>query len=400
MFLNSNTRDMKKILIIACVICFSITSCQELEIPVNNVPTISTGDAIDISSYSATLTGTSDIYKKKAGNCYFLISPYNNLNDSVRWYTANDSSIYTTKAKNLAPNTTYYYALCASDNKSEIRGDIKSFKTSSILSIHSIEFVPWGNQKPEALPYTYDIGTFIAYARNISPYSKTITEVTANKGLASWNYPATYPADTTNLKMFAYSPYSAFGSSFTGDSNFYIYTNKYNVDYLYGSSDNLNSTNPAADIKMHHALARIVFSITRSSDDNTGNEVSSLTIRSINGDNIIPSEGVVDIMTGDISIKDYLVDTERSFDSFIPDTKTPTNVEYLSLPTSFNDGEIMLELNYGTDQLVFMTLPTSNWESGYEYDYPVTIEDSKAEIGNVHVQPWSTNNGGSLVIYN
>ena len=45
-------KKIQSILVIALGVCAMLTSCQELDTPINNIPTIETGEATEITAIS------------------------------------------------------------------------------------------------------------------------------------------------------------------------------------------------------------------------------------------------------------------------------------------------------------------------------------------------------------
>ena len=56
-------KKIQSILVIALGVCAMLTSCQELDTPINNIPTIETGEATEITATSALLS-----FKSENGN--------------------------------------------------------------------------------------------------------------------------------------------------------------------------------------------------------------------------------------------------------------------------------------------------------------------------------------------
>jgi hypothetical protein len=88
-------------------------------------------------------------------------------------------------------------------------------------------------------------------------------------------------------------------------------------------------------------------------------------------------------------------DIVRYFTEFIPDTKTPTDIDVYFFPASYAAGK--LTLSFGS---IEVSLPACNWKAGYRYVYPVTISQDKMVLGDVQIVPWTNNDAGNININN
>jgi hypothetical protein len=399
-------KDMKKRLhILTIVLCagWAMSSCQDLTDPVNNMPTVATSSVSNVSIHRVYATGCKS-GGKSSDECYFLVSTSQDLSNAQKFVSdyssySNDVPVKGAYLENLQPATTYYYAFCASDGRTDIRGDIKSFKTSNILSINSVKLISWEDNDSVNVSSDYDIGTFVVYSN-----SSLLCRGTSNKEISrsgdscSWKYPVEISPDSTNLKVYAYSPYTILAYN---QSRVPAYVGTNDTDYLYGSSDEVTSNNPAAVITMHHALSRIIFSITSSSNNNTNDVFSRVSLQDNTHSQSIPVSGYLDLISGNFYGLTMRNNSGRSVSSFIPDTKTPTNIELLTIPMSFQENKIVFELHTSDpNHYVYAILPASSWKAGYQYVYSMEVDEAKAQINGVQVQPWKNNDSGSITINN
>lgn len=65
-------KKIQSILVIALGVCAMLTSCQELDTPINNIPTIETGEATEITATSALLSFKSENGKADCSLVYIL----------------------------------------------------------------------------------------------------------------------------------------------------------------------------------------------------------------------------------------------------------------------------------------------------------------------------------------
>ena len=110
----------------------AITACLEEKDPLNYAPTVSTGQATDITYTGATLSGTIQRNANSiVAECGILISQSRDMTSYTELRaSASSSASFTVNATGLTPGTVYYYCAYASSGYSEVRGDIRSFTTS------------------------------------------------------------------------------------------------------------------------------------------------------------------------------------------------------------------------------------------------------------------------------
>lgn len=375
--------------------CLILNSCQDVEEPVNNVPTVITDTVKDYSGRSAYLSGS--ISSKAKG--YFLISTSEDFTDArkIEAY-AKDENYFYAGVEDLTPGTTYYYVLCATDGRSEVRGQVQSFKTTAYLSIESVTMGQWGEDGAVAFVPEEPIGIFVA-----DSYSKEIYQRIGNWSVScnnsTWKLPEDILLPSNPQKMYAYHPYNKEVSSEIDGLHFPVYTYS-GIDYLYGSSEELSESHMTAHIEMKHAMARITFSITKSKESDTYEYVTlAYLCNNRNDDNAraISVEGTLDITSGGINPKFYYNDGIFRECKFQPNADKAEVIEMLAIPTSFAEGTVMFQLVIG-QQTLYVSLPAEKWEAGKQYDYPLQIVLSKLVLGDVHVEDWNNNEGGSITI--
>ena len=110
--------------------CLALVGCQEVEEPLNTVPTVVTGEPLYVSTNFVTFTGS----VSSRAECYFLISTSEDMSDAhqVDVYPYFDGDVTQLwqcpmELGDLQPGTTYYVVLCATDGRSEVRGNVVSF---------------------------------------------------------------------------------------------------------------------------------------------------------------------------------------------------------------------------------------------------------------------------------
>lgn len=363
------------------IACLLFNSCQEVEEPMNTVPVVVTDD---VEKYSAEFAYFSGSVSAK-GNYYFLVSTSEDLTDAWKKdaYGYQDETgkwSCGTEIGDLLPSTTYYVALCATDGRSEVRGNIVSFTTNGYLQIesvtkdkHPILFEEIGvyvtNQNNGILH-----GNIMAYGHNSYSLEKNIT-------LQEPAY------------VYAYAPYNK-ESNVKSLEDVEVLANG-EADCLYGrcevSPENLN-----ANVEMRSALAKLRFVITTDSKESIGIETVNLRNVWNNGEssNALSTRGKLNLTTGNITwnaedLSDgYFV---KVSDGIIKEGSSLT-VEMNVIPASFDNGEV--ELNLFTGKMITVPIAASMWEKGKGYEIPIhlELEPKEAKVGDYfyHDGTWSS----------
>lgn len=364
--------------------CLSLNSCQDVEEPANTVPTVVT-DVVE--KYSGNFAYVSGTVSSRA-ECYFLISTSEEMSDAqkieVYPYKNEEQTVWSCfrEIGDLQPGTTYYVTLCATDERSEVRGNTVSFTTSAYLSIESI--------KENGKDYNADIvGIYLATNQSVVPnFGNVRASRNANNG---YTLPRNIALTEPSYKVYAYSFYNEGNSPET--------LNGINVwargseDYLYGSCD-VTPSNPKANIDMHSALAKIHLNI--STDSKESISISSINLRNVESE-VLYISGTLDLATGKITPTS--IPGHDGIIKEIPngtiDATTSFNTEMQVIPTSFKDGEVELNVYVGR-QLIRTAIPAATWEAGKEYEIGITInseaDKTPAKIGDYFYSDgtWST----------
>lgn len=360
--------------------CLSLNSCQEIEEPQNTVPTVITDQVEKYSGEFAYFTGT----VTSRAECYFLISTSEDMSDARKEETyprKNEESGKWTcfkEVEGLQPGTTYYVMLCATDRRSEVKGNVVSFTTSAYLSIESV--------KKDGKNYDSDIiGIYLASDLVAVPnFGNLRATRNDNKGYAlPRNILLTQPAYT----VYAYSPYYE-GNSPEILNGINVWANG-TEDCLYGSCD-VTPSNPKANIEMQSALAKLYFNI--STDNKESVTISYINLRNVNQQSeteALSISGKLDLVTGKITptpVSGHDGIVMKVADGII-NANTSTHAEMLVIPTAFKDGEIELSVSVG-NQLIPIAIPAATWEAGKAYEIAIRVnvetDNTQAKIGDYY----------------
>lgn len=368
---------------------FILNACQEVESPVNNIPTVITGNVENVGTTYACLTGS----LTSSAQSYFLVGTSPDLSNAIQVeaFSSNDNK-YTGEIGNLSGNTTYYYALCATDGRTEIIGNILSFTTKSLLSIEQCIVNMWANDG--SVNFTPDdaIGTFL-FNENDAVHQDYGNIATYYRN-SSWSLPYEIGFDNQTFKLYAYYPYNKEVGTHAF-SDIPVTAKGNNIDYLYGCSENLNENNPNAHIEMSHALSKVTFYITKSENSDFAEWITNGNLRN-NNSKAISWDGIMNVVTGEVKPIFYENDGIIRSCEFQPQADKANVIEMYVIPTSFANNEVIFNLNWGN--IGSVSLPAEKWEAGKCYDYPLEITKTGLKLGEVKVEEWVNNNGGSIII--
>lgn len=359
--------------------CITFSGCQEVEDPVNNVPTVTTDVVEKFSSEFAYISGT----VSSRAECYFLVSTSEDLADARQVKAYGTVPKLSAEVGDLKPGTTYYCALCATDGRSVVKGNVQSFKTNSYLSIGSVE--PSSEIKSDI------IGTYVTNEKQ-EIFNFRYGNMETVRATPNWTLPFGVLLTDTPYTVYAYSPYHE-GTTRESLNGVNVWTRGTN-DYLYGKSEVVNSNKPSANIIMHSALAHLSFSI---STDNESITIASINLRNAHSTpEVLSIHGNMNIVTGTITPvaapgHDGIIVAPSNF---VVKKGTDKNIEMQVIPTSFTAGEVILMAYVGT-QRIYVPLPVAaTWEKGKNYEIAVKInaKEKMAEVGDFYYSDgtWSS----------
>lgn len=377
--------------------CLSLSGCQDVEEPANTVPTVITNAVEKYSGNFAYLSGT----VSSRAECYFLISTSEDMNDAqkveVYPYKNEEKGSWTCNRElgYLTPGTTYYVVLCATDGRSEVKGNVVSFTTNKNLRIANISVTPCGNseseEKTDFIPEDA-IGMFLTILDGDKLSVQDPWNMEVYYRTQKWTLPVQIMPDNTSRKLYAYYPYY---KGIERDYAIPVSLTEGN-HYLYGSSEGLTQSNSEAYITMRHALTRITFSVTKAKESAVDEYVTNARLYN-NNSKAISLDGRMNVFTGVITSNYYYTDGILKSCKFKPDIEKVNVIEMLVIPTQFSEDEVAFEIQMG-NHIIYATLPATTWERGKHYDYPFEITLNGLKLGNVTVEGWENNAGGSIHI--
>lgn len=376
--------------------CLLLTSCQDVEEPANTIPTVKTDAVTNIGIRDAFVSGS----VSSKSYCKFLLSTQQDLSDAIEINARcmdEENGLYTGELSQLTSNTTYYVALCATDGYSEVKGNVQSFKTASCLSIADVTLADWdtGEQKP----FQFALKSLLYTTTNNSlDYDATfVLEYDSNWNMSP-NKKIGFGYETRRL--FACYPWL---NDIEDVTKIHLYANKY--DFVYGSSEELSESNPNAHIALNHAMAKVTFEIKKSSDANLDFTLGSVNLRNVwtRPVNAILFDCYFNLLTGKMSEGDVsyghdgLFVTDLNLELSTTDAKT---VDFYVIPNTFADYDAMLKLysKESWSNSFQSELSGTTWSAGKHYTYPVTVTPIGLQIGDVRVEEWQNNEGGSIII--
>ena len=385
---------MKKLYIL--LMAGLISACSDLTDVKNNIPEVTTGNVIDVGARQVTIEYTGSLDQ---GYYYLELSTSSAFQEGANMKTDHPTGGQW-QATGLLPGTIYYYRQCATDGLTTINGQAKQFTTKPLVNISSINLHPWN--EPNALEHLSgetELGLFYSDAATQKDYTE-LSNFRPTYSNGQWMMPFDLEPSDEPFLFYAYAPYS---TKATDKTRIPVSTRQQNIDYLCGSSTLVTTTQCNANITMHHALARVIFHVTKDKDSNVDISVSEYAIsRGLNSNFYFPVEGYLDLVRDTIDnqlLNEFL---PRMLQPAADITATPTDMELYVIPFEFNDTQIDFQLSTGSNytDIIRTSIPAASWKAGYQYEYPVTVRRNSLEIGDVEVKPWTEQTGDDIIINN
>lgn len=378
--------------------CLTLVGCQDVEEPLNTVPAVVTGE-VEVTSNYIILTGS---VSSKA-ECYFLISKSGDMADAERLFAEidfNDSDSpadweYYCGLGDLEPGTTYYVVFCATDGRSEVRGNVVSFTTLDALHLASITYTPWGEESAVDFINETALGGFLLHGNLQGDIWQNNLLIPYDFDNAEWSLPELDPFEG-EMAMIAYWPYQQSANPW----EFAVYNG---MDYLFGTCEGLNTTNLAANIHLNHVMAKVKFDIVLEDENGIGGTINTVVIGNRNNPETydryeaIPWEGILNMATGTLT-PIYNDHDGIWLDCSITPSTDVQSVETFIVPTKFGADMAHVQLWFDNDYILSWTFTETSWDPGVEYTYPLTITENGLVVGDVIVEEWLDNDEGTIII--
>jgi hypothetical protein len=382
--------------ILLFVLGFSCLGCEDLTDVENTIPEVNTGEVVRLTAREATIAVSGDdtdyYYMELSTQRSFGQDNTIRLDNIVagQW-----------QAMGLKPGTTYYYRQCASDGLTVITGPIRQFTTDPLVAINRILLKPWNSEVASEVITDEQMGIFFSDADSGQDFAGLINfRPSYDLQTGEWLMPFDVVPLETPHQFLAYAPYS----SYIKDKTYIpIITSDGDIDYWSGkSTQTVTADHCSADIEMHHALARVIFKVSKDKDSNTDISVSEYALeRDKNAGFYFPIRGYLDLVQDTIFVSyrnEYLPRT-------IPATtlsEEPVDMEFYVIPFAFTDYQLDFSIQTGKTyaEAYSSVIPATDWKAGYQYEYPVKVLKNSLVIGDVQVTPWTENGGGDIVIKN
>lgn len=378
---------MKKILfcMMTTIALLILGGCQEIESPLDTVPNITTATVEQVKRNCAQLTGE---ISSNSSRCWFLVSTSEDMSDAQTIMATTSRSDMDSKwfcyasIDGLQSGTNYYVALCATDGRSEVRGNVVSFITPSYLKIESV-FTADGK------PYTGDVlGVYLADA-NQQVFAKYGNMKALGRNETGYELDHDYFTVTEPTTVYAYIPYNYNQTSnIESLDQVFVDADGY-YDYQYGSCI-VTEDNPNANIKMQSAMAKLQISLGVDKESMVDYyDVRSVALRNVNATadkEALSIQGTLDLTTG--NIKPTFIEGhdgivyERDFSISKIENRI---IEMYVIPTQFEDGELEFEVDICYPQTVKISVPAASWEKGKTYDISLNVKaaDDSESLTNI-----------------
>lgn len=294
----------------------------------------------------------------------------------------------------LTPNTTYYYALCATDGVSEVRSEVKSFTTLGMLRINKVTYTDWDGKQQELSSAYETFGTTI-----VPPSQQTVHNLQTAYNGSSWELPQEFQAGEGAYTVKAYAPYLANGYNAQEYGGYIpVQTYKYNDEnYLFAEATS-DAEGTAVDLNFRHTMARLIFHFTVSPENQADNvEIASLAIG--NGERVLPTwAGLLLFENGYLYAWENTSFSEplRYYNSFVLSKEKTTDLTLYSLPAN-QTGIVPLTL-YNSSNGTVSTQLEIDWKAAGTYEYNIVYKDSGLIVSDVRVQEWESGGDGDIPV--
>lgn len=392
--------NMKGIHVILTLLfsCLWAVACQSVEEPVRTEPTVRTEEVREIGREEAKVTGYVDV----SSICSFLLSTLPDLSDAwqveARLTDAATGS-YEGVLSSLSPNTTYYVALSASDGQTNVVGNIQMFTTLPAVGIGKVFLWDWTAIGAESrrLPYVDDsMGAFLySLPEGGEDCLVEASNMYVSYENGAWALPVAFDIEETAKYFAVYAPYQE------NYGEFHQVRVAANTDFLAGVSGPVHSQSPYADIDLYHRMAKVTLEVQTSEVSNVDYTLGTVALQNGQQGSAIVRWADFDIWTQKMTpvVEEnhdgLLVDCDVRLDS-----EKAAVIDFYVVPTSFLQGEVVLSLTEKGSQesRLAATFGDTDWESGLHYVYPVTVTSSGLQIGDVRLEDWENNEGGTIII--
>ena len=365
-------KTTKYLIMYMLLACVALYGCQEIEEPINNIPTVVTYDADKVGTTTAYLTG--EISYKNYVRGKFLLSATEDFTDCIEVDAGAKGMQFYADVEGLTAGTTYYCVLSVTDGRSEVRGEVVKFTTMSRFELSNVTHTLWENGEVSSFITEKNMGTFFFYdekfrANNIETY--------CTLGVPKWIPNADIPLNTEWMMAYAYWPYTQ--TYEMRDNQPYIPVDNNGQDYLYGACEYISNENTPTNMHMNSAMSRVTFTVNKTEDCDIEGTVSEIIL--VDNGKTFYHYGEMNVTTGEIS---YLAESMYNASihcKFELSDKTPTTVERLMFPTSFGENQLKIGVKIAqTNEVIYTYLPAGEWKKGQSYNYPITLTKVEEEL--------------------
>jgi len=363
-------KTTKYLIIYMLLACVALYSCQEIEEPINNIPTVTTNEVTKIGTTTAYLTG--EISLKSYSRAQFLLSTSEDFEDCIYVDAYNKGLSFYANVESLAAGTTYYCVLSVTDGRSELKGEVVKFTTMSRFEFSNVTHTLWENGETGSFITEKNMGTFFFYDEK---FRDNNIETYCTPDAPKWIPNADIPLNAEWMMAYAYWPYT---QTYEMRDQPYILIENNGQDYLYGACEYISNENTPTNMHMHHAMSRVTFTVNKTEDCDIEGTISQIIL--IDNADSFYGYGEMNVVTGRIEgIKPY--DTAIINCKFELSHDTPNTVERLMFPTSFGENQIQVGIKIAqTNEIIYQYLPAGEWEKGHTYNYPITLTKIEEEL--------------------
>lgn len=364
-------KTTKYLIIYMLLACVALYGCQEIEEPINNIPTVTTYDVDKVGTTTAYLTG--EISYKDYVRGKFLLSATEDFTDCIEVDASAKGMQFYADVEGLTAGTTYYCVLSVTDGRSEVRGEVVEFTTQNRFEFSNVTHTLWENGETGSFITEKNMGTFFFYDEK---FRDNNIDTYCTPDAPKWIPNADIPLNAEWMMAYAYWPYTQ--TYEIRDNQPYIPVDNNGQDYLYGACEYISNENTPTNMHMNSAMSRVTFTVNKTEDCDIEGTISQIIL--IDNADSFYGYGEMNVVTGRIEgIKPY--DTAIINCKFELSHDTPNTVERLMFPTSFGENQIQVGIKIAqTNEIIYQYLPAGEWKKGQTYNYPITLTKVEEEL--------------------
>lgn len=267
---------------------------------------------------------------------------------------------------------------CVNENAEDVLPDGKVPLELSVSGIETRAVI-----EGETLPSESQYGVFAIDAEN-----GTNVAVNYMDGVSTLSTPVYLTEAGKDYQVLAYYPFT---SGLDNPAEIPLVSIEMQQDAMYAQAVTVNQEEPQAQLTFNHALSRITLRITKEAENPDELRLSEVSL------NNVWDYASLNLFTGEVSGQAGSAFVFQHFDNLLLGVE-PVTTDLLVYPMNTAEHDVTLTLRTADGEDTPVPLPSTNWQSGQQYIYNVTITQARIEISEAIIEPWNNNEqAGSTV---